>query len=68
MIIATSKVIKLKLCVSVRGWPGKTCPNKPRMGGMTGSLGRARHILRPPPGRDILNRLIKITKPAKAKI
>ena len=30
MNIATAKVIKLKLHVSVPGWPEKTCPQKPR--------------------------------------
>jgi len=30
MNIATSKVIKLRLHVSVPGWPEKTCPKKPR--------------------------------------
>ena len=29
MNIATAKVIKLKLHVSVPGWPEKTCPKKP---------------------------------------
>ena len=32
MNIATAKVIKLKLHVSVPGWPEKTCPKKPRIG------------------------------------
>ena len=68
MNIATAKVIKLKLHVSVPGWPEKTCPKKPRREKRAGNLGRARHILRPPPGLYILNKLLKITKPAKAKI
>ena len=68
MNIATAKVIKLKLHVSVPGWPEKTCPQKPRREKRTGNLGRARHILRPPPGLCILNTLLKITKSAKAKI
>ena len=44
MNIGTSKVIKLKLHVSVPGWPEKTCPKKPRREKRTGNLGRARHI------------------------
>ena len=44
MNIATSKVIKLKLHVSVPGWPEKTCLKKPRREKRTENLGRARHI------------------------
>ena len=68
MNIATAKVIKLKLHVSVPGWPEKNCPKKPHREKRIGNLGRARHILRPPPGLYILNKLLKITKSAKAKI
>ena len=50
MNIATAKVLKLKLYVSIPGWPEKNCPKKPRREKRTGNLGRARHILRPPPG------------------
>ena len=67
MNIARAKVIKLKLHVSVPGWAEKTCPKKPRREKRTGNLGRARHILLPLPGLYILNKLLKITKSAKAK-
>ena len=68
MNIPAAKVIKLKLYVSVPGWPEKTCPKKPRREKRTGNLGRARHILRAPPGLYILNKLLKITKPAKTNL
>ena len=65
--MATAKVIKLKLHVSLPGWPEKTCPKKPHREKRTGNLGWARHILCPPPGLYVLNKLLKITKSAKAK-
>ena len=72
MNIGTSKVIKLKLHVSVPGWPEKTCPKKPRRE-------KGQEIWDGPgtpnvPRQDsiyiyiYINRLLKITKPAKAKI
>ena len=50
MNIDTATEIKLKLRVSVPGWPEKTCHKKPRGEKSAGNLRRARYNLRPPLG------------------
>ena len=65
MNIVTGKVIKLKLQVSVPGWPEKTCPKKPRREKKDRKSGTGQAQLRSP--ARTLNKLLKIAKPAKAK-
>ena len=67
MNIATAKVIKLKLHVSVPRWPEKTCPKNP--------VGKKGQKIWDRPGTSyvprqdsIYHKLLKITKSAKAKI
>ena len=70
--IAAAKVIKLKLHVSVPGLPvtrEKPAPKNPvRKKGQEIWDGSGISRLRPPSGLYRLNRLLKITKSAKAKI
>ena len=50
MNIDTATEIKLKLRVSVPGWPEKTCHKKTRAEKSAGNLRRVRYNLRPPLG------------------
>ena len=67
MNIVTAKVIKLKLHVSVPGWPEKPAPKNP-VGKKDRKSGTGQALLTSPPGLCMLNKLLKITKSAKAKI
>ena len=68
--IATAKVIKLKLHVSVPGWPEKKPAPKNLEGKREQEIwnGPGTSYVPGPPGLYILNRFLKITKSAKAKI
>ena len=68
--IATAKVIKLKLHVSVPGWPEKKTTPKNLEGKKGQEIwnGPGTSYVPGPPGLYILNRFLKITKSAKAKI
>ena len=69
MNIVTAKVIKLKLYVGVPEWPEKTPAPKNPVGKKGQEIwdGPGTSYV-PLPGLYILNKLLKITKSAKAKI